>query len=513
MNVGNSMEINVYNKKDLPEIAKKDKAELNYLIENLIDEKELYEKNLEELTRKYEEYKSRDLTALKIGDAIMDGICVIDGKGNILDINEGYTKITNITRENVVGFNVADLLDKECFGMKVSKEVLKNKTKVSKTATIKWNNKRVLVIGNPFFDEEGKLTQIITVIRDLTEVIALKEQLEEKEKENQRYLNELKLIRSRKKHGEFLGISVQSQKIRDVIHQVAKTDVTILITGETGTGKEIIAKEIHGNSHRSNEPYIKVNCAAIPETLLESEFFGYEKGAFTGATDKEKLGLLEAAHGGTVLLDEIGEMPLHLQPKILRFLQEKEITRVGGTTPVKLDVRVLAATNQNLEEQIEKGKFREDLYYRLKVIPIEIPPLRERKDDISILAYKFINDFNKEYKKDIIFTEGALRILESHTWPGNVRELENTIQRLIIMHNDDIITDNDVAKLLEMGKSPLELAMDDSLSLKESIEVLEKKIIGNALETHGSTYKAAEVLGVSQSTIVRKAQAFGIEKW
>lgn len=509
----NLIEIDDSVKQSLINIAEESQLEISCLIENLINDRNTYEKKLKDLKEEYEVYKLRDITALKIGDAIMDGICVIDWAGNVIDINQGYTKITGITKEEIIGFNIQELLDKKYCDIEVSLKVLKEKTKISDMTTIERNNKKVLIIGNPFFNEKGELVQIITVIRDLTELIVLKEKLEEKERESQRYLNELKHIKDRQKHSEFLGISVQTQKIRDVIYQVAKTDATILITGETGTGKEIVAKEIHKHSLRSNEPYVKINCAAIPETLLESEFFGYEKGAFTGAINKEKIGLLEAANKGTVLLDEVGEMPIHLQPKILRFLQEKEITRVGGTKSIKLDVRILAATNQNLEEQVKKGKFREDLYYRLTVIPIDIPPLRERKEDISILAYKFINEFNREYSKNIVFTEEALQLLELHKWPGNVRELENIIQRLIIMNNDDTITDKDIIKILGIEKSPFELVMSNNMSLKESVEILEKRIIKNALEKHGSTYKAAEALKVSQSTIVRKAQALGINEW
>ncbi|CCQ95261.1 PAS domain S-box [[Clostridium] ultunense Esp] len=507
------IEINDLVKQKLTSLANESELEISCLIERLVDERNTYERRLKALKEEYEGYKQRDITALKIGDAIMDGICITDGAGNIIDINEGYTKITGITKEKMIGFNIEEFSGKKHCDMKVTLEVLKKKKKVSAMFTIAKNNKKVLIIGNPFFDRKGQLVQIITVMRDLTELIALKEKLEEKERESQRYLNELKYIRARQKQSEFLGISAQAQRIRDTIYQVAKTDATVLITGETGLGKEIVAKEIHKNSLRNSEPYIKINCAAIPETLLESEFFGYERGAFTGAVHKEKMGLLEAANNGTVLLDEVGEMPLHLQPKILRFLQEKEITRVGGIKPVKLDVRVIAATNQNLEEQIKKGNFREDLYYRLNVIPIEIPPLRERKEDIRIFIYKFITEFNKKYTKQISFTEEALEVLESYDWPGNVRELENTIQRLIIMNNKDLVTEQDIITILGIEKIPFELAINNNLSLKESLEILEKRIIENTLKKYGSTYKAAEALKVSQSTIVRKAQSLGIEDW
>ncbi|NLX61076.1 MAG: sigma 54-interacting transcriptional regulator [Tissierellia bacterium] len=509
MCVKDIVELDSLVKRRLINLAEKNNLDLNSLVERLIDEREVYEEKLKNIKEEYEVYKIRDITALKIGDAIMDGICVTDGDGNIIDINKGYTKITGLTKKDLIGLNVEKFLGKKCYDMEVTFEVLKKKRKISKMSII--NNKQLLIIGNPFFNMDGQLTQIITVLRDLTELIALKEKLEEKERENLRYLNELKYMRAKQKQGEFLGISAQAQKIRDTIYQVAKTDATVLIIGETGVGKEIVAREIHRNSLRNNEPYIKINCSAIPETLLESEFFGYEKGAFTGAMNREKIGLLEAADRGTVLLDEVGDMPLHLQPKILRFLQEKEITRIGSTRPIKIDVRVIAATNQNLEELVKKGKFREDLYYRLNVIPIRIPPLRERKEDIRILVHKFIVEFNKRYNKQVSFTEKALEVLESYEWPGNVRELENTIQRLIIMNNHNHVTDEEVIGILGIEKICLDLAVNDELSLKESLEILEKQIIEKALKKYGTTYKAAESLKVSQSTIVRKAKEYGIE--
>ena len=465
---------------------------------------------IKKLIKENEFHKERALTALELGDAVSDGVCIVDKRGIVIEINKGYTEITGIARDGIIGRHIQEMLEEGYFTTAVSLEVLKHKKKISAISIIKSNNKKVLITGNPFMDGEGNISQVITVMRDFTEINSLKERLEKVENQSRKYLSELKYIRDSQNKSEFLGNSLDVRKIRQMISQVAKTDVTILITGETGVGKEIIAREVYKNSNRSDGPYIKINCAAIPESLLESELFGYEKGAFTGALQKDKIGLLEMANKGTVLLDEIGEMPMQLQPKILRFLQEKEITRVGGTKTRSLDIRVIAATNQNLLEQIKQGKFREDLYYRLNVIPIVIPPIRERKEDIRILAYKFLQTFNKKYKKDLEFDEDSLQVLEYYNWPGNVRELENTIERLVITTNEEFITGNCVINTLSIDRVPIDLLMKDDITLKEATDMLERSIIEKAFKKHGNTYKVAENLGVSQSTIVRKMQALDI---
>ncbi len=307
-----------------------------------------------------------------------------------------------------------------------------------------------------------------------------------------------------------IGENPEMLKLKELINYIARTDATILINGETGCGKEIVAREIHNKSDRKNSPYIKVNCAAIPDSLIESELFGYAKGAFTGAQNKEKLGMFEMANNGTILLDEISEMPIHLQSKLLRVLQEKEIMRVGGAKSIKLDVRVIASTNQDLSQLIQQNKFREDLYYRLNVVPVKIPPLRERIDDIPILAHEFLAKFNIKYSKDKIFDNMAIQALENYDWPGNVRELENTIERLLIIDNDKYITHNKIISII--GKNKInENPVNYTVPLREVIENLEKEMIENALIKHGSTYKAAKALGLTQPTIFRKAKAFGIK--
>ncbi|WML37379.1 sigma 54-interacting transcriptional regulator [Clostridium sp. OS1-26] len=456
-------------------------------------------------------YKERELSAFTIGDAVSDGICSVDSNGDVVAINKGYTEITGIKEEEIVGRNISELLDEEYFSEAVSLKVLQQKKKISSLSTINKNNKKVLITGNPFFNEKGEVVQVLTVMRDLTELIKLKQDLEKTEEKNQKYLNELNYFRHKYWQKENLvGKDIKMREIKELISHVAKTDATILITGETGSGKEVVSKEVHDKSNRKNLPYIKVNCAAIPDSLMESELFGYEKGAFTGAQNKEKLGMFEIANGGTILLDEIGEMPLNLQSKLLRVLQEKEIMRLGGTKSIKIDVRVIAATNQKLQELIEKGKFREDLFYRLNVVPIKIPPIRERKDDIPILVHMFMEKFNNKYGKNKSFDSMAMQALENYDWPGNVRELQNVIERLLVIDDESYITYSNIANII--GKNKMEIKLEDSnLSLREAVDRLEKEMIEKALREYGSTYKAAKVLGVTQPTVFRKAKALGIK--
>ena len=455
-------------------------------------------------------YKDRELDAFSIGDAVSDGICIVDKKGIVIAVNKGYTDITGIKEEDLVGKNIESVVIDGHFNNSISLLVIEQKKKITSLATIN-NNNKVLITGNPIFDKNGEVIQVLTVMRDLTELLKLKDEIEMAEKKNEKYLNELNYYRSKFiKNKNFIGESVKIREIKELISYVAKTEATILITGETGCGKEIIAKEIHEKSDRKDNPYIKVNCAAIPESLIESELFGYEKGSFTGALNKEKLGMFEIANGGTLLLDEIGEMPMSLQSKLLRVLQEKELTRVGGTKSIKLDVRVIASTNCNLEELIRQGKFREDLFYRLNVLPIKIPPLRERKSDIKLLINAFVDKFNTKYNKQKKIEAMAIEGLEYYDWPGNVRELQNIIERLIVIDDSLYINYENVVNVLGKDKINFKKNNED-LTLKEAVKKLERQMIEQALRSHGSTYKAARVLGVAQPTVFRKAKALGVE--
>ncbi|AVX29937.1 sigma-54 dependent transcriptional regulator [Carboxydocella sp. ULO1] len=299
-----------------------------------------------------------------------------------------------------------------------------------------------------------------------------------------------------------IGNSSAMQEVYKIIGKVANTNATVLITGESGTGKELVAKAIHFNSNRHNGPFIKVNCAALPENLLESELFGHERGAFTGAVSK-KYGLFELANNGSIFLDEIGEISLPIQAKLLRVLQEKEIQRVGGTESIKIDVRIIAATNKNLERMIKEGSFREDLYFRLNVIPIFLPPLRERKEDIPQLVQYFLNKYSIEFNKKIKgISNDALRILQNYDWPGNIRELENVCERAVIMTQSNII----LPEHLPINLTDFEIENDfKHLPLKEIIADIEKKIILKVLEeTNWNRTLAAKKLGLNRRSLYAK---------
>ncbi|MBU3144435.1 sigma-54-dependent Fis family transcriptional regulator [Clostridium sp. CF012] len=488
----------------------------------------------------------RILEVFEVADLVSDGIYLSDKNGFVISVNKGYSKITGIEGWEVVEKHMQRVLDEKyvtgeyvvlrvetlnevvmrptannkesCITEKpiaVCSMVLEQKKEVSVMGTInvKGKKKKVLFIGKPYFDNEGVVSHALVVLREITEIIKLKKKLEDLETKSSEYLDELLYLRNNQLESDLIGKDLSTEKMRELIRQVAKTDATVLITGETGVGKEVVARELYKKSNRSKGPYIKVNCAAIPENLLESEMFGYEKGAFTGALAKDKLGYFEMANSGTLLLDEIGEMPVKLQSKLLRVLQEREITRIGGTRSISLDIRIIASTNQNTEEQIKNGTFREDLYYRLNVIPIEIPPLRERKADIAMLAYKFLEKFTEKYNKNKEFEITAIDALEYYTWPGNIRELENTVERLVIIRDEAIITRSDVVTILGTDKFPYDAIENENITLKDAVNIVEKNIIEKALKKYKSSHKAAKVLGITQTTVLRKAKALGIKEW
>lgn len=464
-----------------------------------------YYRDLQEVKR-----LNRELNA--IIESSYDGFYITDGKGITLRINSAYQRITGIKPEEVIGRSMKELVEKGVYSQSVTLLVLEKRKPVTIMHDIK-TGKRVLITGNPVFNEKGEIVRVVTNVRDITELINLKKQLEETRELTERYQLELQELRNRQiNFDNIVARSLEMKRILEIASRVAEVDTTVLITGESGVGKEVIARGIHMASKRREGPFIKVNCAAIPENLLESELFGYEKGAFTGANREGKPGMFELADKGTIFLDEIGELPLHLQPKLLRVIQDKELIRVGGADPVKLDVRIIAATNKNLEEMAKKGEFREDLFYRLNVVPINILPLRERKDDIPPLIIHFVNKFNGKYGLNKKISSKAVDYLIDYSWPGNVRELENVIERLIVLTKDDIIEPENLPASIRGSDSKIGVSylQGDSVSLKEAVEGVEKNLIAAALRKYGTTRKAARALNVNQSTIVRKAKKYGI---
>ncbi len=348
-------------------------------------------------------------------------------------------------------------------------------------------------------------SELLVTIEKAFEVHSLKE-------ENSKLKNDLK-----KNHtSAIIGTSSEIQRVRDLIEKVADTDSTVLILGESGTGKELVARALHYGSSRSNKPFVPINCGAIPEDLLESELFGHEKGAFTGAI-ATKVGRFEAADGGTVLLDEIGDMSPGLQVKILRVLQEKEFERVGGVNPIKVDVRIVAATNQDLEKAVEEKRFRKDLFYRLNVIPVNLPPLRQRHEDIRVLLDHFIENISKRRKKSIKgVTPEAIKIFESYDWPGNIRELENLVERLMVLKDaDSLINHKDLPDKIKKPGTEFKIGEvempNDGIDFNAVVDDFEKNLILNALkQVNGVKKKAAEYLNINRTTLIEKMKRKGI---
>ncbi len=366
----------------------------------------------------------------------------------------------------------------------------------------------VLSADKIFKDKAITVDEDIRVLEIISSIIAQYVILWKHYKETEQEKENLKLqLKGKYSLPNIIGDSDKMQEVFEAVHRVADSKATVILYGESGTGKELIAKAIHYMSTRSNNPFIKFNCASIPEGLLESELFGHEKGAFTGAISVRK-GKFELANTGTILLDEIGDLPLNLQPKILRVLQEREFERVGGEKTIKVDVRLIAATSRNLEELVLKGIFREDLFYRLNVVPIFMPSLRERKEDIPLLVEFFLNRYNRENKKNVSISLDALRVLIDYDWPGNVRELENTIERLVVMSDGNIIKPSYLPINFKLPSREKVLQRE---SLKAGIEDIEKNSILEALEKCGWVQaKAARMVGLTPRQIGYKIKKYGL---
>jgi transcriptional regulator with PAS, ATPase and Fis domain len=303
-----------------------------------------------------------------------------------------------------------------------------------------------------------------------------------------------------------------TKNLLELCLRVARVDSTVLLTGESGVGKDVLARLIHDLSARHRRPFVAVNCGAIPENLLESELFGYEKGAFSGAQRQGKPGLFEEANGGTVFLDEVGELPLKLQVKLLKVIQEHRCRRLGSVRDVELDLRVIAATNRDLKEMVAAGSFREDLFYRLYVVPIEVPPLRDRREDILPLALRFLKTYNRKYGVTRTLSQELLDVLEQYPWPGNVRELQNVIERMVVTADADVLEPRHLPDSLRTRTQPPAsgLQVPEGLTLREAREMVERLLIERALARGGNTRRAAKLLGVTHPTVIRKAQKFGL---
>lgn len=437
-----------------------------------------------------------------------EGIVLTDPNGKVMYANKAVEKISGVPIEDFMGKTIKEMEEDGIVVRQSVKVLKKDPLTISQQVC---TGKEVFITSKPVYDDDGN---VICFIANYRELSSLNELYKEHEKQVQVDYNELQQLREQiLQTGDWIGNSYKTKMLKEKVAKVAKTEAIILIVGESGVGKEVIAKTIHKLSNRKNEPFIQINCGAIPESLMEAELFGYEKGAFTGAS-VSKPGLFEIANRGTVLLDEIGEMPLHLQVKLLRVIQTKEIMRVGGTKPKKLDVRFIAATNRDLKQMVKEGTFRKDLYYRLNVIPIKAPPLRERKEDIPALAQYFLNEFNKKYHLHKSFSSETIQMLMAYSWPGNVRQLRNTIEQLVLLTESDVIEWKNLPKeiLQENENSSLtntsETNHDEIIPLKELREKTEWNMIQLALSKYKSIREAAKHLQVHHTTLVKKIQKY-----
>jgi len=446
----------------------------------------------------------------KVIQASFDGICETDAHGNVLIVNDAYVRITGMSREELIGKDMQRMVRDGYYDHSVALMVIEQGKPVTIEQRLK-SGKKVLVTGNPLFNDRNELVRVIINARDLTELEQLRQEVEQAQQLSRHYKEELEKMRMIEE-SSIVVESQASKDLLDLILRVSRVDSTVLIQGESGVGKEVIARELHKHSRRCNQPLIKINCAAIPETLLESELFGYEPGAFTGASKGGKAGLFELANKGTLFLDEVGEIPLHIQVKLLRVLQENEFTKVGGSEPVKVDVRVIAATNRDLGKMVADGTFREDLFYRLNVIPVYVPALRERKEEIAALVRQFLQIFNDKYGFNKTVTASALGVLIDYDWPGNIRELRNVIERAVVTSAHPVIDDFSFLSHDKRGKSD---SLNDSfgpVNLKNEVEEFEKQMILKYVDKYGSLRKAARFLGSSQTTLWRKASQYGIRR-
>jgi len=458
-------------------------------------------KNLNELYRQLTE----------VFDYCFDEIYVTDGNGVTLFVSKVCEEFYGVKVEDMVGKNVWDLEKQGMFSRSVTSKVLEKKEQVTLLQTTK-NGKKLLVTANPIWGENGEIETVVTISRDMTELSNLKDKLAETEELSMVYLTEIEKLRTGKSKNEcnVIAESGQMKEILEMVKRIAKVDSTVLIEGESGVGKGVIAFRIHKLSRRSNKSFMSVNCSAIPENLIESELFGYEEGAFTGASKSGKKGYFEMTDGGTILLDEIGEIPLGLQVKLLQVIQEKKIRRVGGNKDIAVDVRIITATNQDIKKLVREGTFREDLFYRLYVVPLWIPPLRHRREDISPLIEQFLKEFNDQYKLKKQIMQDALDYLNLYDWPGNVRELANLIERLVVTTDSDLIKGYHLPSYVlnsDMTRQN-EVTISGICTLKKAIEEAESQLIKRAYEKYGNTYKIAEVLQVNQSTVVRKIHKY-----
>ena len=469
---------------------------------------------LEKTTRKMLSYQELSQELDAIISSSDDGLFICDGSGTILRINAASERLNMVDPTDVIGRNVNELVDDGYIDHSVTLKVMKSRQRENILQQTR-SGRKLMLTGNPVFNPAGELIRVVVNERDITEIDALREELEAQLAKNdqiQRRMQEMQIAEL--ESGQIIARSANLVKALRQARKVSQVDSTVLILGESGTGKGVIANLIHKYSARAKMPMIHINCGAIPETLVESELFGYEKGAFTGAAQKGKPGYFELADGGILFLDEVAELPIASQVKLLRFLEDGKVMRVGGTSSKRLNVRIVCATHRDLENMVEQGQFRLDLFYRLNVIPISIPPLREREACKLSLIEHYINHFNTKLKgsKPPRLSRRAMDALMAYHYPGNVRELMNICERLVVMSESQRIDVEDLPTAIT-SRLPPQIAcgidmIEDGETLPQVMAAIERRILTQALEKYGTQARAAETLGINQSTIARKLKRF-----
>lgn len=436
-------------------------------------------------------------TLKKILDNSYDEIFVTDKNGVTIYVNNACQRNYGVEPSKLIGQEAGEMaFDGYCYPP-ITPIILREKRRITlEQETI--TGRKTVTTAEPIFDQNGELELIVMNVRDIYQIAEVKHDLEKTLQLVEQYKLEIEELRKKVQYSDLVARGKKMEEILELVNRVAPVDSNILILGESGTGKGVMARHIHNLSTRKGGPFITINCAAIPDQLLESELFGYAPGTFTGADKKGKIGLIELANGGTLFLDEIAEIPLSLQAKILHVIQEFKFTPVGGRDSRKMNCRIIAATNADLNKMVKDGKFRGDLYYRLNVIELEIPPLRERPEDILPLIYFFLNRYDKKYKTSHQFSQDCLDILFQHQWPGNIRELEHLVERLVVTIQDSIIKPDDLPKSYRKNDKEDIISFTDASTLENAIEQVEKRFVTEAYKRYRSSYKVAKALNVSQ---------------
>ena len=454
------------------------------------------------------------ITIKELIDAIPEPICITDSGSKMIYMNNRFTEAVGFQRELIEGYKVAEI---QAHGIwvknPVSEEVIRQKKPIARCAQYS-SGQIVQLHGVPVLDSDDEVAYVVVTGRDLTELYVARKQLNELVTEYARSKSEFEGLNRLYDLSELVYASDNMKVLMEKCNKISQIDANVFLHGETGVGKEMLARRIHKYSSRGNKPFIAINCASIPETLFESELFGYEDGAFTGAKRGGKPGIFEVAEGGTLFLDEIGEMPYAMQSKLLRVLQEKQFTRVGGVKPHVLDVRIISATNLTNDQIRDASLFRQDLYYRLAVFPIYIPPLRKRTEDIDVLIDYFLSCYNQQFGEKICMTNVARRCFHNYSWPGNVRELRNAIERYVILGSENASeqSEKDIWGILSGIDDPIPDAQsnDARMSLSQYLDSKENEYLSKVVSSSASLQEAAEMLSISVPTLYRKIKKYGL---